>query len=553
VARTIPQRESLTVEFKSDQKRLPDNELIAAVVCLANAEGGHIYLGVEDDGTITGLHASHATTTGLAALVANRTSPSVSVRAMTLLEEGAQIAVIEVPKSAQVTATSEGLVQRRRLQADGTPECVPFLPHEHDRRYADMGRLDVSASVVAEAGIDALDPLERVRIRQAIERYGGDRSLLGLGDDELDGALGLTRRDEGVMRPTLTGLLLVGYEWALRQYVPTYEVAFQVLQGTDVQVNDFYHTPLLKTFERVLEQVAVRTIEEEIQMGLFRVPVPNIDPQSFREAFVNALIHRDLTRLGAVHVRWEGDGIVISNPGGFVEGVTLANLLVVEPRPRNPLLADVAKRIGVAERTGRGVDLIYRGLLRYGRPAPDYGRSDSSSVVMKMFASTADRGLLRLVVRQEEQLGSPLPIDSLITLALLWRERRTDTPTVASAIQRDDAAARNVLERLVEAGLAEAHGVKKGRTYTLGPSVYREFGELGAYVRQVGFDRIQQDQMIRQYVKTHGRITRAELMRLCKLSGDQASRSLRSLAKQEVLVLSGSPPRWTFYVAGPNL
>ena len=100
-------------------------------------------------------------------------------------------------------------------------------------------------------------------------------------------------------------------------------------------------------------------MENEIQIGLFRVPVPNYDPRSFREAFVNAVIHRDYTSLGAVHVRWEEEAIVVSNPGGFIEGVSLDNLLVVEPRPRNPLLADAIKRIGLAERTGRGINLIY--------------------------------------------------------------------------------------------------------------------------------------------------------------------------------------------------
>ena len=75
--------------------------------------------------------------------------------------------------------------------------------------------------------------------------------------------------------------------------------------------------------------------------------------------------------------------MIISNPGGFVEGVTLDNLLVVEPKPRNPLLADAIKRIGLTERTGRGVDLIYEGLLRYGRPAPDYARSDPTTVVVQ--------------------------------------------------------------------------------------------------------------------------------------------------------------------------
>ncbi len=152
--------------------------------------------------------------------------------------------------------------------------------------------------------------------------------------------------------------------------------------------------PLLKTFEWVEQQFRARLVEKELQAGLFRVPVPNYDPRAFREAFVNSLVHRDYTRLGAVHVRWESDAIVVSNPGGFVEGVTLENLLVVEPRPRNPLLADAIKRIGLAERTGRGIDLIFQGLLRYGRPAPDYRRSDSKSVVVILPGGEADVGTL---------------------------------------------------------------------------------------------------------------------------------------------------------------
>ncbi|MEX2366307.1 MAG: ATP-binding protein, partial [Pseudohongiellaceae bacterium] len=45
--------ESLTIEFKSDARSLSDRELVAAVVALANTEGGDLFLGVEDDGTPT--------------------------------------------------------------------------------------------------------------------------------------------------------------------------------------------------------------------------------------------------------------------------------------------------------------------------------------------------------------------------------------------------------------------------------------------------------------------------------------------------------------------
>src|SRR5690606_22253681 len=53
------------------------------------------------------------------------------------------------------------------------------------------------------------------------------------------------------------------------------------------------------------------------------------------------------------------------------------------PRPRNRVLADAMKRIGIVERSGRGVDTIYRGLLKFGRPAPDYTRTDGNNVVVQ--------------------------------------------------------------------------------------------------------------------------------------------------------------------------
>ncbi|MBD2774653.1 RNA-binding domain-containing protein [Iningainema tapete] len=539
MTRTIPTQESLTVEFKSDRSRLPDKELIETVVCLANTDGGEIYLGVEDDGQITGVHPQHQNLSTLAAMIANRSNPPVSVRVTALQEEGQTIARIEVPKSYRLVATSDGLLQRRRLQADGTPQCTPFYPHEFASRQSDLGVMDYSSLPVVGASVADFDPLERERLRQLIERYGGDRTLLSLRDEELDGALGFVRSRDGDRVPTVTGLLILGREAALREHIPTHEVAFQVLEGTQVRVNDFYRTPMLKLFERVMEQFEVRVEEDEMQIGLFRVPIPNYDRRSFREAFVNALIHRDYTRLGAVHVRWEDYGIVISNPGGFVEGVTLDNLLVVEPRPRNPFLADAIKRIGLAERTGRGVDLIYQGLLRYGRSAPDYRRSDAYSVVVRLPGGEADLPLLRVVIEEENRRQSQLPVESLIALAQLRQERRLDTNTLAQAIQRDEAIARSVLERLVEAGLVEAHGVKKGRTYTLSPRVYRELGQSADYVRQAGFDSIQQEQMVLSYVNTHGKITRLEAMELCRISEDQASRLLRRLADAKRLKLVG--------------
>jgi len=85
----------------------------------------------------------------------------------------------------------------------------------------------------------------------------------------------------------------------------------------------------------------------------------------------------------------------------------------------------------------------------------------------------------------------------------------------------------------------EAHGVKKGRTFTLAAAVYREIGDADGYVRQVGFDAIQQEQMVLKYAKEHGKITRKDAARLCRISKDQASRLLRKLAAENKLGISG--------------
>ena len=208
----ISKGETLKVEFKSDLKQLPDRELVATVMNLSNSEGGDLLLGLEDDGAITGLHSNHHDTMGIAALIANKTNPSVSVRIETYDIGGKKVARISVPKSRQLVSTSEGLLQRRRLMANGKPEAVPFYPHEFTQRQSALGLIDPSALPILELTIKDLNPLERQIMREAFQLYRGDSALLPLTDDELDGALGLTVDVDGVRHPTLAGLLIMGRE-----------------------------------------------------------------------------------------------------------------------------------------------------------------------------------------------------------------------------------------------------------------------------------------------------------------------------------------------------
>jgi ATP-dependent DNA helicase RecG len=549
---SFPKTETLTVEFKSDRKRLSDVELVEAVVCLANADGGDLWLGVEDDGTPTGLHPDHLMLTGLAGMVAARTSPSVGVTVSSVETGGVTVARISVPKAHGEVATQGGVYLRRRIKHDGTPECVPMLPHDRVSRASSFGILDVSAQPVAGATLADFDPLERERLRQAVQQYGGDRVLLELDDEALDGALGLTaRQPDGSRLPTLTGLLLVGRESSLQQWVPTHEFAFQVLAQQSVRFNEFRRYPLLKAVDWLETNFRPYNPEEELQVGLFRVPVPMVDMGAFREAVANALIHRDYHRLGAVHIRLEDDALVVSNPGGLVDGVTLSNLLVTEPRPRNRALADAMKRIGVVERSGRGVDTIYRGMLKFGRSAPDYRRTDAQNVVLRMPTEPADLEFRRMVVDEERRRNSELPIDSLIALGALRQLKRLSAEELAERIQRDVASAKRTLEALTEAGFVEAHGATRGRTYMLSAAVYGAVADKAAYTRQAGFAPIQNEQMVLSYVRQHGRIKRAEAMELCRLSEGQIKALLKRMCKADLLVLEGAGPA-SFYRIGAS-
>lgn len=539
--RALPERETLEVEFKSDRDPLNDDDLVEALICLANAQGGTLYLGVENDGSVTGLHRSRPQqVAGLAAMVANRTAPSLSVQVALQMHQGQRIASIVVPRSPEVIARTDGLVKRRRIGGHGQPECVPFLPHEYPSRRADFRLIDMSAEPLADATLADFDPLQRERLRSVIANNPrSDKSLMGLSDEQLDGALSLTVTRNGERKPTLLGLLLIGRTESLRLQVPTHEVLFQVLDGTQVKVNEGSRAALIEIVEWLdLLSRGVNT-EQEFNEGLFRIGIARVEVDALREAINNALVHRDYARRGPVRVCWQKSDLIISNPGGFVEGVSLANLLTTEPRPRNPALADAFKRLGLVDRTGRGVDMIYTSLLRFGRPAPDYSQSMLDLVKLSISTEPADLAFVRMVLHEEARQNGGLPVETLLILTALREARRLSAADIARQLQRSVAQATGLMEALAESGLVRAHGSGRSRQFTLSPAVYRNLGQKAEYVRQAAYEPIQRVQMIKSYLRENGQIRRQEVAELCQLAPREAGAVLERMVKNGEIVLHG--------------
>jgi len=526
--------ESLTIEFKGEERGpLPDGELMETVVCLANNQGGMLLIGVEDDGRITGLHPRHRThPAALAAFIASRTVPPVTVEATFVhLPEG-PVAVLVIPASRQPVSTSDGRLLVRHLDARGQPGCRPLYAYELTSWLAERGQVDPTALVLPDITWEDLDSLEFVRLRRMLEENSGDTALLKLSDEEIAGALGLARPEGDHLRPTLAGLLLVGKEPALAEHVPAHEVAFQVLRGTDVVVNEFRRWPLLRVHEWLMESIGIRNEEQELMIEGMRIGVPRYDRAGIREAINNALIHRDYARLGAVHVQLHDDFVLVSNPGGFVAGVTVENLLVVAPRPRNPSVADAFKRVGLVEKTGRGISVIYAGQLRNGRQPPSYARSTEAGVTVTLESGPADLAFVERIINARRALERVLSVPELLVLWETWVTGRVSVSEVAHLIQQDQRASQRLLQRLQQDGLVERFASGGRYLHRLGATMRGTMARTEAGPTISKLSVTEAEEQVMAYVRQHGRIQRSAVETLSGLSRDQAYRLLRRLVTE---------------------
>ncbi|GAA3809730.1 DNA glycosylase AlkZ-like family protein [Cellulomonas soli] len=530
--------EALGVEFKSDRKRLSDAQLVEAVACMANGDGGAVLVGVEDDGTVTGVAPRHGAVTRaplMQALISNLTVPPLSTAVTAVDVDGLTVLAIEVESSATPVGTNGGVYTRRAMRTDGRPECVPYAFHEMYSRAVEVGQADHARVVLKGATLDDLDPLEFERMR-AMSRSGGDATLATLEDHEIARALGVLGPGGAVL---LGAMLLFGRQDSIAEFAPSHEVLFQVLEGTAVRTNLQSRAPLLAAAEDLYERVSIVNREEEIDAGLIRLAVPLISPIAIREVVANALVHRDYTRLGAVHIQLDDDALTVSSPGGFPEGITLDNFLR-ENRPRSPLLADAFKRAGLVERSGRGINRMVAETIRLGRAAPDFSRSSSASVVAVFALGRADVELARFVFERERAEGVPFLLADLQVLARLRQGGSLSIADAAPFLQKSEAETRAALGRMASRGLVDQRGSGRGSRYHLSAPVYRALGDRAAYVRAHGFTELQVENMVLAYADAHERITRAEAADLCSLTPAQASNVLRRLASEGRLAMHGS-------------
>ena len=128
--------------------------------------------------------------------------------------------------------------------------------------------------------------------------------------------------------------------------------------ATILDQHDFSGTIL--TLIEEAEKYVLKNIRIGMKLdGLVRVDVPEINREALREAIINAFCHRDYRDPDEVRIAVFPDRVEIRNPGVLMEGISLKTLKTGKlSKRRNPLIADLLRRIHFVEGWGRGIPLI---------------------------------------------------------------------------------------------------------------------------------------------------------------------------------------------------
>lgn len=136
---------------------------------------------------------------------------------------------------------------------------------------------------------------------------------------------------------------------------------------------------------------------------------------------------------------------------------------------------------------------------------------------------------------EDEQVkrGKPLSLQALLVLDALKQRRRCTVDEFSELVDIPMGQLKNTLESLIEAGLLEAVGSGKHRSYVLSHSVYKKEGKSKEYVRQTDIDRIRYPEMILKLVKKQGRITTSDVQELLHLEASSAYYEIKKLIDQK--------------------
>lgn len=371
----ISNGESSGVEFKRDD--IKPEKLAKEVVALANLEGGHILLGVEDDGSITGLRQQNSQEWVLNVFRDKVHPQLIPFYEEIEIEKGKRVAIVGIGRGI-----SKPYVVRHNNREDvyiRMGNRSEIASREQQVRLFEMGGLlHVEAMPVPGTSFANID-LERIKFYLTNILEDPDAPSYEKKEHWIDRLLGLgfmAEDSQGNKVCSVGGLVCFGIH--PRKYLRQSGIRLIVFSGEDreygAELDTVLDGPLVARFginensgereiiddgliESFAAQIAPYLLREgdAIGEGLRRDKHQVYPREAIREVVVNALAHRDWTKWVEVDVSVFSGRLVVTSPGKLQNSMTVKKMIDGQRLPRNPMIMDVLKDCGYVDSRGMGI------------------------------------------------------------------------------------------------------------------------------------------------------------------------------------------------------
>lgn len=452
--------ESLMVEYKDDNHdQFSDSKIVESAVSMANSAGGKIIIGITDDGVVKGsrrLESFWSSHKSIEAIILQNTRPNLMTSSGVYDHEGMKIVCVDVSVPGTTIGTTSGKFMKRRLDAKGKPVNIPMTAEEIAGGVSTVGSTDFSGNHLffcnlEEIDIDLVEETSKKLLKQfLVTRDDKETAFFSQSPENILRGLGLLNIKG---EPNIAAILLFGKAEAIKNRLPQAFIQFQVfgLRG-ELLKNERYTEPMVKLIPLLLSSTEFNHNSDEFTYRGSSVVIPEYSADAIREVIANALVHRDYTMPNSIQVQIFSTEMMVTSPGGFPFGVSIDRLLSVPPTPRNRRLAEALYRLKLVESSGRGIDFIYFGQAKYGRPAPDYQGSTNERVTVRLVGGKANLEFCKLLL----SLHDKLTINEMLLVNSMFTNRDITLTEACKIIQIHESHTKEILMNMHRIGLVES-------------------------------------------------------------------------------------------------
>lgn len=532
----ITKGETTMVEFKSwikaDSMKERINLAVSELIAFANSKGGTVYLGIEDNGDVTGCFGKYDLQ-NICESIYDKTRPPMFTDIEELEYQGKKIIAISVMPDGNTYATTDGRCLKRLGK-----NSKPYYPDEMSHIYSTSQTPDFSSQIIAESSVEDINLMVVYSLKEKLKIRDADSTLPELDDMAFLKDLGLTAEDNGQVKLTIAGLLFVGKDTSIQRLLPQAEVIYLHYDKDNLEEYNArldMKQPIITVLDRLTEKVQNDNKIQNVQIGLFRLEIADFSEKVFQEALLNALSHRDYQQLGAVYVKHYPDKIVIENPGGFLEGITEKNIITHPSAPRNKLIAETLQRLKYVQRTGQGVDIIFREMVSMGKPYPVY-RVFNDAVQLTIANATEYVDFVKFIVNEQDTKQIFLSLSELMILRYVADNKQIKLDKAQELTQVSEDEVRKSLANLIKYGLLET----SGKDYVLTARVYEAVKSDIEYTRDKTIQYIRAKEMVLEYLKRNGSIKNSIIRELCGFTKQQARATIDKMIAENLIFKVGA-------------